>query len=75
MARLRVSISQVRVCGCSEVCGEVPGSVVRCSKDCGEVVNNWLANLTRAIPMPSCKAGLKSETSNELTAGCGLSLI
>ena len=24
------------------------GSVVRCSKDCGEVVNNWLANLRRA---------------------------
>ena len=27
----RVSIGQVRVCGCSEICGEVPvGSVVRC---------------------------------------------
>ena len=32
----RISISQDRICGCSEVCGEVPGSVVRCNNDLGE---------------------------------------
>ena len=41
----RVSISQVRICGCSEVCGEVKQ---RLCKDCGEVVNNWLVNWRRA---------------------------
>ena len=56
-----MSIRQVRICGCSEVCGEV--------------INNWLVNLRRAIctcPVVSHdkKAGLKGETSNELTAGC-----
>ena len=34
------------------------GSVVRCSKDCGEVVNNWLANL-RWLLACHVKAGLK----------------
>ena len=36
--RCRVSISKVRICGCSEICGVVRcgRSVVRCSKDCGE---------------------------------------
>ena len=29
--------------------GEVQWIVVRCSKDCGEVINNWLVNLRRAI--------------------------
>ena len=57
---------------CSKDCGEVQQKLC---KDCGEVVNNWLVNLRRAISMPSCKpckkAGLKGETSNELTAGCG----
>ena len=55
-------------------CGKVQQ---RLCKDCDEVVNNWLVNLRRAIThaqlqVKLCKkAGLKGETSNELTAGCG----
>ena len=63
---------------CSKDRGE-GGSVVRCSKDCGEVVNNWLVNLRRTIMHAQCshvkKAGLKGETSNELTTGCGFEFI
>ena len=43
--RCMVSIRQVRVCGCSEACGEV--------------VNNWLANLTRAIAHAQLQAMIK----------------
>ena len=50
--------------------------VVRCSKDCGEVVNNWLANLRRPITHAQLQAMIKDwaerkKNSNELTGGCG----
>ena len=38
---------------------ECSGFVMRCSKDCGEVVNNWLVNLRRSITHAQLQAMIK----------------
>ena len=58
------------VVGCSKDCAKIvvrcSRFLVRCSKDCAKIVVRFEEGYCACQ-----KAGLKGETSNELTAGCG----